>query len=588
MKRERRKASGLPKQKDEALSPIEHEYRQLEPLTWSPELYLAFKVLISARLCAAVWSNISDCDETYNYWEPTHYLMYGSGMQTWEYSPLYSIRSYAYLWLYALPGLVYDNLLQNQRMLVFYFMRCVIGFVEAGCEIYFYRAIRRKFGDHIARLYILLSTFSAGMFIASTAFLPSSFGMKMLMVSYAAWWNQNLFLAIFATAFSVLVGWPFVGALGIPIAIDIVFYKRELPLFVRHGMLSVMIILPFVMGIDTFYFGKSTIAAINIVVYNVFSMHGPDLYGTEPLSFYLKNGLINFNYAFPMALAALPLLLVTKLYKVPTERLQALPLLGMYIWFAIFFSQPHKEERFLFPVYPLINLNAVVTFDLIQRWAHKLYFKKKSASTIKHHLELDGKWWLIPLMISCFLGMSRSILLYKAYHAPISTGMELGRLANPESLSEPPVPTQPVHLCVGKEWHRFPNSFFLPDNWELHFIKSEFRGQLPKPFAKGKFATRRIPTDMNDANEEEVSRYFPLSKCNYLIDSETPVVSSREPNFTKHPDFRVVHSTMFLDTANSPIYSRLVYVPLVFEMKSSFVKYNILENVKLPVLYNNS
>lgn len=37
---------------------------------WCPSTYTAFKVLLSARLCAAVWSNISDCDEVFNYWEP--------------------------------------------------------------------------------------------------------------------------------------------------------------------------------------------------------------------------------------------------------------------------------------------------------------------------------------------------------------------------------------------------------------------------------------------------------------------------------------------------------------------------------------
>lgn len=34
----------------------------------------AFKALMSARFCAAIWSHITDCDETFNYWEPTHYL----------------------------------------------------------------------------------------------------------------------------------------------------------------------------------------------------------------------------------------------------------------------------------------------------------------------------------------------------------------------------------------------------------------------------------------------------------------------------------------------------------------------------------
>lgn len=37
----------------------------------------AFKALLSARFCAAVWSHISDCDETFNYWEPVSvYLVY--------------------------------------------------------------------------------------------------------------------------------------------------------------------------------------------------------------------------------------------------------------------------------------------------------------------------------------------------------------------------------------------------------------------------------------------------------------------------------------------------------------------------------
>lgn len=37
---------------------------------WTPSGYMAFRLLLAARMCAALWSNISDCDETYNYWEP--------------------------------------------------------------------------------------------------------------------------------------------------------------------------------------------------------------------------------------------------------------------------------------------------------------------------------------------------------------------------------------------------------------------------------------------------------------------------------------------------------------------------------------
>ena len=37
---------------------------------WAPGGYVAFRLLLAVRMCAALWSNISDCDETYNYWEP--------------------------------------------------------------------------------------------------------------------------------------------------------------------------------------------------------------------------------------------------------------------------------------------------------------------------------------------------------------------------------------------------------------------------------------------------------------------------------------------------------------------------------------
>jgi len=39
----------------------------------------------------------------------------------------------------------------------------------------------------------------------------------------------------------------------------------------------------------------------------------------------------------------------------------------MYLWIAIFTAQPHKEERFLFVIYPLIVFNAAVSIFSIRR-----------------------------------------------------------------------------------------------------------------------------------------------------------------------------------------------------------------------------
>lgn len=128
--------------------------------------------------------------------------------------------------------------------------------------------------------------------------------------------------------------------------------------------------------------------------------------------------------------------------------------------------------------------------------------------------------------------------MHTGYHAPLDLYPEFHRIAKDPSIHTVPE-GRPVSVCVGKEWHRFPSSFLLPNkwvrlvilewhehflylrklclffyfvvfcvtSWQLQFIQSEFRGQLPKPFASGQDATRLIPTDMNDQNLEEPSRY---------------------------------------------------------------------------------
>ena len=61
----------------------------------------AFVLLALVRLASAALNIIHDCDETFNYLEPLHYFLHGSGMQTWEYSAQFALRSWLYLLLHA-------------------------------------------------------------------------------------------------------------------------------------------------------------------------------------------------------------------------------------------------------------------------------------------------------------------------------------------------------------------------------------------------------------------------------------------------------------------------------------------------------
>lgn len=73
-----------------------------KPSLFAVEPIHAFYMFLAANLVSALFNPIQDCDETFNFLEPTHYLSHGYGLQTWEWSPAYGIRD----WLYVLPHAV--------------------------------------------------------------------------------------------------------------------------------------------------------------------------------------------------------------------------------------------------------------------------------------------------------------------------------------------------------------------------------------------------------------------------------------------------------------------------------------------------
>lgn len=69
----------------------------------------------------------------------------------------------------------------------------------------------------------------------------------------------------------------------------------------------------------------------------------------------------------------------------------------------------------------------------------------------------------------------------------------------------------------------------------MEFLRSEYHGLLPKHFAQGQIPniTRKVPSDMNDANLEEPSRYVELETCDFLIDLDNGKYTKLEPNYSK-------------------------------------------------------
>lgn len=175
-------------------------------------------VFLAASLFAAFLSPIQDCDEVFNYWEPTHYLNHGYGLQTWEYSPVYAIRSWAYAALHSVV-IFFGTLMPfiNTKTAEFYLLRVVLACVCAVCEARLFAVISRTLNPRIAIIFLIIMTTSTGMFHASAAYLPSSFAMYTTMLSVTAFvGGGSTAHGIMWFGIGAVLGWPFAAALIFP------------------------------------------------------------------------------------------------------------------------------------------------------------------------------------------------------------------------------------------------------------------------------------------------------------------------------------------------------------------------------------
>lgn len=243
-------------------------------------------------------------------------------------------------------------------------------------------------------------------------------------------------------------------------------------------------------------------------MYNVFSdsSRGPDIFGTEPWHFYLRNLLLNFNVWFLLAMSAGPVIGLQFLTRgrPTTKQSQVRSMVFVapfYLWLAIFSAQPHKEERFMYPAYPLLALNAAIALHNMLAYIGSTD-PKKLVGKISPNVKLA--FVSLPLLFATAIGLLRTIGIVTAYRAPL-------RIYEP--LHSPEYAHIDSTVCFGKDWYRFPSSYFLPQGMRARFVKSAFDGLLPGQYHEaedgfGFFSgTWLIPPGMNDQNIEDPGKY---------------------------------------------------------------------------------
>jgi len=556
-----------------------------------------FGILLISKLVAVYFTIVSDCDESMNYFEPAHYMMHGTGLQTWEYTPKHSLRSWLYIAVHAIPAKYLAPQISGifsglpVKELEFYAIRMIIALFGSIAETSLLVQTRRTFGTVAQYFSLFFMCVAPGMFYASGSFLPSTTAMACIAFAYSMLMglynfgvnsaNNYTFGSIFFVFVAGLFAWPFAAFAAIPIAVVLlsrVHCPRDFFRLVIFVIASAVLVLVPMVAYDSYMYGKLTIAPLNIVLYNVIFKPegGSTLYGTEPWHFYIRNMILNFNIIAPLFCLALVISIPAFILernrepgKVRTVNAPFVALLsGTLLWITFMSCMAHKEERFLYVVYPLLCVSAGFAITKVFYRLRQLWMPLSLVVT------------LLTVIVFGGLSVSRIIAIQNNYGASMVAW---------KTLAEQELPIQnfttakyPINVCIGKEWYRYASSFFLPsDNIHIKFVRSGFDGQLPQWFGEHPWSEPK--QHFNDVNKMEPERYVKdiNAECHYIVEFEFPGQSEErmsdwaiidykildDPSIDdadKVPDWSVIWFAPFLDAPRSPRLTRSFYIPVAF------------------------
>ncbi|XP_021771219.1 dol-P-Man:Man(6)GlcNAc(2)-PP-Dol alpha-1,2-mannosyltransferase-like [Chenopodium quinoa] len=514
------------------------------------------------RYLSATSNIIHDCDEVFNYWEPLHFLLYKSGFQTWEYSAEYALRSYLYIVFHAIAGGPISFLFED-KVRVFYAVRLFLGLISVVTDAFLVVALSRKYGKRLASYTLAMLCLTSGCFFASTSFLPSSFSMYAMSLASALALLEKPAMAVSVAASGVIIGWPFSVLAFLPVTL-FSLRKSLKQAFISGTIISVALLVLSAV-VDHYYYKKWTSSVLNLLLYNVLGGGESHLYGTEGPLFYLRNGFNNFNFCFVIALLFPVTLLVRAVRKKYVPELLVI-ISPVYIWLGFMSLQPHKEERFLYPIYPLICVAASAFIEIMPDFFRDKYNPNDSSALV-----MIAKF-VRPLILGFILCVShsRTFSLIHGYSAPIEIYKHLQYHEDAGYGST---------LCVGSEWHRFPSSFFIPDYVaQVRWIDDGFRGLLPFPFNSTFGGTSAAPSYFNNKNKASDKQYLQdLEICTLLVE-----LHLKRPFAYRGSDlstWEVVAALPYLDRELSPSLHRSFFIPYFWQERNVFGLYKLLRRI---------
>lgn len=268
------------------------------------------------------------------------------------------------------------------------------------------------------------------------------------------------------------------------------------------------------------------VSVVNFLQYNVAGGGESALYGVEPASFYVFNGLLNFSMALPASLAFILVAAVSaaRLTSARTSVRECAAMAPLFVMFPALLALPHKEERFLVVLYPQvralpgtvqnsaedltdpkhsvhhglqvlqITLGAALGVAAAPRIVSDMVIHSSGQASRDAVRRMVSIAAACVISLSCVMTTSRSIAVVQFYGAPTQAWQVVSKL-QPAALPAAG-PRETLRACVGAEWHRYSSSFFLPTGVELAFVEFGDTGMLcqPMPTLHKSFETEAVNT----------------------------------------------------------------------------------------------
>ncbi|PRP87670.1 putative purple acid phosphatase 20-like [Planoprotostelium fungivorum] len=217
----------------------------------------------------------ADASEGNDVWEPLHYLLYGKGIQSWEWSREYSLKSPLLPLILSIVGKIFQTL-GIPKFGTFYLIRFTLGVFGSYALYFFHGAVRKKFGEIVGITTLLLVLFNHTVILYLNRLSLDAFIAILNLFVFSFWMNDQIFLLIFLSTFTAFLRLNYLPIFAIIMMhLIFTFEEKKTPIkivMMLYAIASIIVMTGLFSAVDTAWYGKFTFTPLNSFLHNILSV----------------------------------------------------------------------------------------------------------------------------------------------------------------------------------------------------------------------------------------------------------------------------------------------------------------------------